>query len=209
MNVDLLKLDNQCKNVLDVGCGSGVQMKEFIHAGCDCVGVDLVKESALMAKANGNSGAVNADACHLPFSSGCFDIVYSNEFFSHVTDMQKALAEQKYVLKKGGKLLIRDSNFLCPFTLFDLLVLYPIRTLGKYGGLKWLFSLEKSESNIYGSSTIQKDENIKMLSWWRKFLLNQRGFKLVRASTSYALRHPRVKFFEQILGQIIVIAERT
>jgi ubiquinone/menaquinone biosynthesis C-methylase UbiE len=208
MNVDVLKLDNRRRSVLDVGCGSGARMKEFMQAGHECCGLEINKENAMNAKASTGSQIAIADACHIPFRNDYFDIVYSNEFFSHVTDIQLALTEQARVLKVGGHVLVRDSNLLCPFILFDLLVLYPIRTKGKRGGLKWLATHQRRIPN-YESGTEQKDENVKTLEWWKAIVLKQRNLKLILATTSYAHRHPRTKILKHILNQIVIVAERT
>lgn len=214
LKVSLKVLNLDCrKRILDVGCGFGRQIANFARLGHECVGVDLHK----ITVEEGNRvrgklcGFVVADACHLPFREGCFDIVYSNEFFSHVTDVKQALSEQTRLLKRIGQLLVRDGNFLSPLRLFDLLLLYPLRTRGTYGGLKWIFKHDRIVCNLYGSGLKEKDENIKSLNWWCTIVMDQPNLKLQLATTSFALRHPNwiTKLFNQLLGQIIVLAEKT
>lgn len=211
-SLKVLNLDRQ-KKILEIGCGFGTQIANFARLGHECIGLEIHKSTA--KKANRINGKlcsfVIADACHLPFREGCFDIVYSNEFFSHVTDILHALSEQTRSLKQVGQLLVRDGNFLCPLLLFDLLFLYPIRTKGRYGGLKWMFKHDKILCNLYGSDVKQKDENVKTLNWWRTAIMNQPNLKLKSATTSFVLRHPNwiARLFKQVLGQIIVLAEKT
>jgi SAM-dependent methyltransferase len=211
VSLDVLNLDSQ-KNILDVGCGAGTQLAYFARLGHMCVGVELDKDAAQEAfLVNGKlCDFVVADACHLPFRMDFFDIVYSNESMSHVADTKQALAEQTRLVKGGGHLLVRDGNFLFPIQLLDLLFLYPIRTRGRYGGLKWMLNYDKVISDIYGSGYPGKDENIKTLNWWRAVIMNQKGLRLKISTTSFAQRHPNwlVRIFKQFLGQIIVLAEK-
>lgn len=147
-----LKRESQ---VLEVGCGLGFGLREFANIGCKCVGLEISRGRAKTAKMLAlyfglDLEIVVGTACNLPFKDCSFEAVYSNEFFSHVTNILVALNEQQRVLQVGKKLLIRDGNLLCPSALFELLIRYPIRTKGKYGGLKWLVNRNKNIKNCYG-----------------------------------------------------------
>jgi SAM-dependent methyltransferase len=212
MDFKVLNLDGQ-KKILDVGCGGGGAIANFARLGHECVGVEIHKNAAEFGSRTFGKlcSFVIADACHLPFRDRCFDIVYSTEFFSHVTDVFQALSEQTRSLRKAGQLLVRDGNFLCPPILFDLLLLYPIRTKGKYGGLKWMLNHDKILSDAYGFGFKMKDENVKTLNWWRVTINGHPNLELKLATTSVVLHHPNwiAKLFEQVLGEIVVLAERT
>lgn len=80
----------------------------------------------------------------------------SKSFFEHVTNINLAMNEQIRVLKRGGRLVIVQANFLNPFTLFDLLVKYPRRTKGEHGGIKWLFTKSKVRKNVSSSKSMVK-----------------------------------------------------
>ncbi len=49
-----------------------------------------------------------ADTLHLPFADNSFDAVASGFLMRNVTDVAKALAEQRRVCKKGGRVLILE-----------------------------------------------------------------------------------------------------
>jgi ubiquinone/menaquinone biosynthesis C-methylase UbiE len=211
---ELLKVDKETK-ILDIGCGFGFHLIEFAAIGYDCVGLEITKEFAKIAKIIAvNFGLrlemVIGDACNIPFKDNSFNAVFSNEFFSHVKDINIALRQQLHILKKGGRILIRDSNLLCPLTIFDLLIRYPLRTKGKFGGLKWLLNRHTCIKNIYGRGFEGKDENIKTLGWWKKTIGKHKNIRLELATTSYAYRHAGIvsKIFESFLGQIILSGEK-
>ncbi len=68
------------KNVLDICCGTGKQMEHYAALGMNAYGVDLYQGMLNVAKVTANKvkGAnfsiVHADATHLPFADGSFDV---------------------------------------------------------------------------------------------------------------------------------------
>jgi ubiquinone/menaquinone biosynthesis C-methylase UbiE len=199
------------KTVLEVGCGDGSQVEVFAGRGCECFGLDIVKESMKKGQKTKHTNMVVGDACCLPFRTDSFDIVFSNEFFSHVTNTTIALREQCRVLRPKGQLQIRDDNIFSPTTLFDLLILYPIRTKGRYGGLRWLITRDQVKKNVYGSRFMMKDENIKSLLWWKKQARRMDGLKLELATTSYTPCLPKLaaNILELFAGQNIIMLRKT
>jgi ubiquinone/menaquinone biosynthesis C-methylase UbiE/glycosyltransferase involved in cell wall biosynthesis len=91
--------------VLDVGCNSGELMKHLRDTkGCDVTGVDVAEEPLKLAREKGLD-VLNADAEHLPFTDGEFDVVILREVLAHLHDPVKALKEIRRVLKPSGFLL--------------------------------------------------------------------------------------------------------
>lgn len=130
--------------VLDVGCGAGQVIIEMAYLGANCTGLDAAKDKIRLINQVRDDYKLNVtgvwdDACNLPFDDETFDVVMSYEFFEHVTDIDLTMKEQIRVLRSGGRLVIEQANFLNPFTLLDLLIKYPLRTHGKYGGGKMAF----------------------------------------------------------------------
>ena len=75
-----------------------------------------------------------ADALNLPYATDRFDAVVSGFLMRNVSDLPRALAEQRRILKAGGRLVILDTtrppeNILRPFIRFHLNHVIP--TLGK------------------------------------------------------------------------------
>jgi SAM-dependent methyltransferase len=182
-------------SVLEVGSGTGDALLELSAAGFNAVGIDFDPALCELGTDVANDFDLRcrflpADACRIPFAAASFDAVYSRNFFEHVYDVDIALAEQTRVLRKGGVLLILDGNLMNPKLLFDLLVKYPIRSRGRYGGLKWLFNKTKVHDNLYGYLTRGRDEDVKTVGWWRRKIGNAPGLELLEAKTSGSYTHP-------------------
>lgn len=72
-----------------------------------------------------------ADALNLPFPDDSFDAVTAGYLMRNVIDIPRAFAEQKRILKPGGRLVILDTspppdNLLKPFILIHLKYIIPI-----------------------------------------------------------------------------------
>ena len=100
--------------VLDVGCGTGADLKLYQRGGCTVSGVDL---SAAMLKAARKSLGAGADlrsgdAARLPFPDSTFDLVLSTYTLHTIARARRAavLQELARVVKPGGKLLLTDFH---------------------------------------------------------------------------------------------------
>ena len=113
--------------VLDVGAGN-CWLLHLLPSEYMCVGLDLhahqhfIDNTFLDFLDAKLSHFVFGDATKLPFPNAAFDAVYSNEFVSHVRDIDKTLKEQIRVLKRGGILLIMDGNPLNPQAFFQCFI---------------------------------------------------------------------------------------
>jgi len=212
--VDIIGFKKGAK-ILDVGCGVGAEVIELANLGGDCTGLDGAKDVVrLINKVRDDFGlrvrGVYGDACNMPLDDESFDIVMSWDFFEHVADFNQAMKEQIRVLKKGGRLIIPNANLLSPFTLFDLLIKYPIRTRGQYGGIKWLFTKGKVRENIYGTGWTGKDEDIHTRLWWKRKMKQYSSDLEIIEFTSHLVKS-RGKLFrllEPFLGGILIVATK-
>lgn len=85
-------------SVLDVGCAEGYFMNVVRDRfGADVWGVDL--STTALAKAHSIYGlpVAAAEATHLPFADGSFDLVLSTEVIEHVLDPDLMIAEMRRV----------------------------------------------------------------------------------------------------------------
>ena len=198
--------------VLDVACGTGFGVLELSARGFSTVGVDMDPQlCALMSDAarhfNMRAHAIAADACRLPFPDGSFDAVMSRSFFEHVYDRDLALTEQLRVIRPGGLLLILDGNLMNPRLLLDLLVMYPLRTRGRHGGLVWMLTKRRVHRNLYGYLPLGRDEDVKTPRWWRRTIEKRGDCELVEAATSARYMHPEwPRVLHAFLGSCQVIA---
>jgi ubiquinone/menaquinone biosynthesis C-methylase UbiE len=110
------------KRVLDLGCGSGVDVAEFARYGADVIGVDWTEIATRLASRYVDTA--RADATFLPFKDESFDLVYSFGVLHHIADMDSAMVEIRRVLKKGGEV------FAMLYNRDSLLYAYTIRHLG-------------------------------------------------------------------------------
>jgi ubiquinone/menaquinone biosynthesis C-methylase UbiE len=95
-------------DVLDVGCGQGIDLVEYARAGARGTGLDLTPRHVELARAHlsalGLGGTVvEGDAESLPFLDASFDRVSSNGVLHHTPDIEAALREIYRVLRPGGE----------------------------------------------------------------------------------------------------------
>jgi ubiquinone/menaquinone biosynthesis C-methylase UbiE len=103
------------KKILEVGCGAGTDLLQFARAGAEVCAVDLSPHSAALARRRLilyglKSDIREADAEHLPFPDGYFDLVYSWGVIHHTPDTAAAVKEIFRVLKPGGQIRIMIYN---------------------------------------------------------------------------------------------------
>jgi ubiquinone/menaquinone biosynthesis C-methylase UbiE len=102
-------------DVLDVGCGQGIDLINYARSEARVTGVDLTLRHVELARAHleslGLEGAVlQGDAEALPFPDASFDRVSSNGVLHHTPDVDRALAEIARVLRPGGRATVLVYN---------------------------------------------------------------------------------------------------
>lgn len=111
----------QGDDVLDVGCGPGTISLDVARAVTPgrVVGFDRVEHRIAAARALAveqscqNASFESGDANELPFDDNTFDVVFSHTVLHYFWDPERALREQKRVLKAGGWLIaagVRDVS---------------------------------------------------------------------------------------------------
>ena len=96
--------------VLDVGCGTGVNAEEIRARGHRVVGMDLSPTAVGAFHGGGFRGVVADASVGLPFASDRFDLVFASEIIEHLVDGAAFLGELLRVLKPGGTLLLSTPN---------------------------------------------------------------------------------------------------
>jgi len=100
------------RDVLEVGCGTGLvllRIRQFARRAC---GVDLSPGMLEKAKQRGLDVTLGS-ATELPFESNAFDVTCSFKVLAHVPEIEKALAEMARVTRPGGMVL---AEFYNPFS---------------------------------------------------------------------------------------------
>jgi ubiquinone/menaquinone biosynthesis C-methylase UbiE len=101
-------------SVLDVGCGTGIQLTRYQSVGCEIFGID--PSPAMLATAReklGNDAKLHlGDAAHMPYANGCFDRVTAMLVLHEMstTCRDAVMVEAKRVLRKNGRILLIDFH---------------------------------------------------------------------------------------------------
>lgn len=103
---------------LDVGMGECACMSFLLASkGFDVVGVDrssqavhAARQAAAGRRFRGSFQARRADAEHLPFEDGQFDVVVAYRTLHHAKNVQRVLREMRRVCREGGAVLVADLN---------------------------------------------------------------------------------------------------
>jgi ubiquinone/menaquinone biosynthesis C-methylase UbiE len=99
--------------LLDVGCGTGPQVRDAAPIVKRVVGIDLstamIREAAGLAADVVNASFAVADSERLPFADGTFTAVLCSLSFHHYPDPERGVGEMARVLAPGGRLVIGDA----------------------------------------------------------------------------------------------------
>ena len=106
--------------ILDVGCGSGMFLSEVAGKAKVVAGVDVSRKLLLKAKkcVAKNVHVVQADADHLPFQEGTFNVAVSFTVLQNMPKPANTLQEIKRVTTKGGKIAVTGLKKAFPQTTF-------------------------------------------------------------------------------------------
>jgi hypothetical protein len=122
---EIVKLLNRRKGfLLDIGCGSGVQI-EVIQKNYPrmAIGIDINRNALQYARGKNINGAsfIQADVHHLPFRDSCIDQIISAEIVEHVSRPELMLNEIRRVLVPDGEVVITTPNERSIWGIYELL----------------------------------------------------------------------------------------
>lgn len=101
------------ESVLDIGCGTGVDVVAISELTDRAIGIDLSETMARTAKERcrtGRGSIVVGDGQRLPFPNGSFDAVCSRAVLVHTPDPQLTMAEIKRILAPGRRLVLSEPD---------------------------------------------------------------------------------------------------
>jgi ubiquinone/menaquinone biosynthesis C-methylase UbiE len=111
-----VKRFGQGRDVLEVGCGTGLVLLRIAEFAREARGVDLSPGMLEKAKQRGLDVSLGS-ATALPFESDQFDVTCSFKVLAHIPEIEKALSEMARVTRPGGFVL---AEFYNPFSLRGL-----------------------------------------------------------------------------------------
>jgi ubiquinone/menaquinone biosynthesis C-methylase UbiE len=109
LEVDLVARYATGRDVLEVGCGTGLILERIARFARHARGVDL--SPGMLQKARERSlEVVEGSATDLPFDDASFDVACSFKVLAHVRDIERALGEMVRVVRPGGMVLAEFYN---------------------------------------------------------------------------------------------------
>ena len=119
------------QQVLEVGCGAGVDLARFAKGGAICTGVDLAASAIALAKQNFAQQGLAAEfrvanGESLPFPDNAFDLVFAHGVVQYTANPQRLADECYRVLKPGGQAIFQVYNRISWLNALSTLMKQPL-----------------------------------------------------------------------------------
>jgi SAM-dependent methyltransferase len=107
-------------DALDIGCGTGFLALQLASLGHRVRGVDAAPEMLARARAKATRAGLDrarfdeADAEHLPYEVGRFDLVVERHVLWTLTEPAAALTEWRRVMRAGGRVVLIEGDWHGP-----------------------------------------------------------------------------------------------
>jgi 2-polyprenyl-3-methyl-5-hydroxy-6-metoxy-1,4-benzoquinol methylase len=103
------------KNLLEIGCGAGIDLVRFARGGAKVTGIDIAEVPITLAAANFRHANLPADLRvmdgeDLQFETGSFDVVYAHGVLQYAARPEKIVSEIHRVLRPGGEAILMLYN---------------------------------------------------------------------------------------------------
>jgi ubiquinone/menaquinone biosynthesis C-methylase UbiE len=185
LEVDLVRRFGEGREVLEVGCGTGLLLERIARFASRAHGVDLSPGMLARARERGLD-VTEASATRLPFPDATFDVACSFKVLAHVRDVRAALAEMTRVVRPGGMIVAELYNAAS------------LRALVKRLGPAGRVGAELREDAVY--TRFDLPWSVPSLAPRGLELVASRGVRIVTPAAA-ALRVP-------LLGPLLLRAER-
>jgi SAM-dependent methyltransferase len=119
--LDLLKDASKDSKIIDIGCSSGIFLKDLEQIGFkteNLFGVDISEKAINNCRKNGIKNAFVMDAQNINILEK-FDIIIASDCLEHLEDDIKALENWKKLLKLGGKMYVFVPAFQSLWSVHD------------------------------------------------------------------------------------------
>ncbi len=185
LEVDLVRRFADGKDLLEVGCGTGLLLARFGGFAKRAVGMDLSEGMLEHARARGLE-VKHGSATSLPFPDASFDVACSFKVLAHIPDIDRALHEMFRVVKPGGVVI---GEFYNP---------HSVRALAKRIAGAQRIGKTYDEASVFTRFDTPTDVAKRMPHGAK--LLAARGIRIVTPA-AFALRIP-------LIGALLGRAER-
>lgn len=119
--LDLLKNVSKDSKVLDIGCSSGIFLKDLENLGFkaeNIFGIDISEKAIANCKKNGLQNCFVMDAQDIKLTES-FDIIIASDCLEHLEDDKKAIKNWKSLLKVGGEMYVFVPAFMSLWSYHD------------------------------------------------------------------------------------------
>lgn len=185
LEVDFVKRFAKGRDVLEVGCGTGLLLARFADFARRAAGIDLSDGMLERARARGLD-VTQGSATALPFEDASFDVACSFKVLAHIPDIERAMSEMFRVVRPGGVVI---GEFYNP---------YSVRALAKRLAGAQHIGASYDEASVF--TRFDSPAAVAKLMPRGAELLAERGIRIVTPA-AFALRIPFV-------GAAIARAER-
>jgi SAM-dependent methyltransferase len=124
------------RQVLEVGCGTGLIMRGIADEAASLFGVDISPGMLQPARERGLD-VIQGSAEALPVADESVDLVYSFKVLAHVPDIRRALSEILRVLRPGGRMVVDFYNTIS------------LRSMAKHLSAPGRISSDRTEAEVY------------------------------------------------------------
>lgn len=105
----------QGADLLEVGCGVGVDLVRFATGGANVTGIDLAESSIDLARQNFQQRGLDAKLLvmngeAMQFADNRFDVVYAHGVLQYTPDPRSMISEIQRVLRPGGRAILMVYN---------------------------------------------------------------------------------------------------
>lgn len=109
LEVEIVERYARDKDVLEVGCGTGLILHRVARFAKSAQGIDL--SAGMLAKAAERGLTVaQASATALPIADASVDVAYSFKVLAHIPDIEGAMREMARVVRPGGYVIAEFYN---------------------------------------------------------------------------------------------------
>ena len=182
LQVDLAKPLATGRDLLEIGCGTGMILKELAPVARNAIGIDISPGMLAQAQARGLDVVVGS-ATDLPFQNESFDFICSFKVLAHIEDIQKVMQEVARVLRPGGVAALEFYNSKS------------LRTLIKHLKAPHAISEESNDEDVY-----TRYDSIEDVSSYLPANLQIKDVKGIRVFTPVAQVH-KVPVVKTIFAQ--------
>lgn len=109
LEIELVERYGRGRDVLEIGCGTGLLLQRSAVFARSAIGVDLSGAMLAVARSRGLR-VVQGSATALPIASASHDLVYAFKVLAHVVDIGAALSEMTRVVRPGGWVVAEFYN---------------------------------------------------------------------------------------------------